>query len=104
MNEYQQALTRIIELEDKNAELLEDLGRYRNLYHMAEAKVLSRDALLEQLSENQLAQDVAKAEAINTELLEDLKLLRTVSRMPYPISKVWLEHYTNEAIRKQFVS
>ena len=53
MNEYQQALTRIIELEDKNAELL-----------------------------------------------EDLKLLRTVSRMPYPINKVWLEHYTNEAIRK----
>ena len=27
MNEYQQALMRIIELEDKNAELLEALGR-----------------------------------------------------------------------------
>jgi len=36
---------------------------YRNQYHMAEAKVLSRDALLEQLSEEQLTKDVAKAEA-----------------------------------------
>ena len=53
MNEYQQALVRIIELEDRNAELL-----------------------------------------------EALKLIRTVSGMPYPISKSWLKHYAGEAIRK----
>ena len=39
-----------------------------NRYHMAEAKVLSRDALLKQLSETQLAQDVTKAEAENAAL------------------------------------
>ena len=53
MNEYQQALVRIIELEDRNAELL-----------------------------------------------EALKLIRTVSGMPYPIRKSWLKHYAGKSIRK----
>lgn len=51
-------------------QLEEDRDEYRNLYHMAEAKVLSRDALLEQLSEEQLTQDLAKAEAENKALRE----------------------------------
>ncbi len=45
---------------------------YRNLYHMAEAKVLSRDSLLEQLSEEQLTQDLAKAEAENEKMADAL--------------------------------
>ena len=46
-------------------ELEEERNDYRNQYHMAEAKVSSRDALLEQLSEEQLTKDVAKAEEEN---------------------------------------
>ncbi len=47
-----------------------DRDDYRNQYHMAEAKIMSRDALLEQLSEEQLTQDVAKAEEKNEALRE----------------------------------
>ena len=57
----------------RNRKLADEKYKYRNLYHMAEAKVLSRDALLEQLSEEQLAQDLAKAESQNAELLEALE-------------------------------
>ena len=48
-----------------------DRDEYRNLYHMAEAKVLSRDALLEQLTEEQLTQDLAKAEEENEALIAE---------------------------------
>ena len=58
---------------DEVVQLEAERDDYRNQYHMAEAKVLSRDALLEQLSEEQLTQDVAKAEAENEALRAELR-------------------------------
>ena len=60
------------------AQLEEERNNYRTQYHMAEAKITSRDALLEQLSKEQLTQDLAKAE-------EENKALRRM--MPYLMRK-----------------
>lgn len=71
-------------LESRNAELeqkLSDCAKHTSVLtierheleqqvHMAEAKVLSRDAIIEQLSETQLAKDVAELEAENKSLKE----------------------------------
>ena len=40
-----------------------DRDEYRNLYHMAEAKISSREAIIESLSETELAKDVTSLEA-----------------------------------------
>ena len=50
---------------NEHAKLEAERDDYRTQYHMAEAKITSRDALLEQLSEEQLTQDLAKAEEEN---------------------------------------
>ena len=58
-------LDRIESMERARANLQADHDEYRNQYHMAEVKVMSRDALLEQLTEEQLTKDVAQLEAEN---------------------------------------
>ena len=58
---------------DEVAQLEAERDGYRTQYHMAEVKVLSRDALLEQLSEEQLTKDVAQLEEENAALLEALQ-------------------------------
>ena len=44
------------------AALVEDRDEYRNRMHMAETKVMSRDQIIKQLSETELAKDVARLE------------------------------------------
>ena len=45
MNEYQQALTRIIELEDKNAELVAALEEIRKSKYLLDTRVLAIEAI-----------------------------------------------------------
>ena len=71
MNEYEQALTRIIELEDKMDN--QDLTMERRLK--------AKDRLI-------------------AELLEALETLSVVADTPYPIDKKWLSHFVAEAIHK----
>ena len=44
------------------ASLVEDRDEYRKRMHMAETKVMSRDQIIKQLSETELAKDVARLE------------------------------------------
>jgi len=56
------------EVLDIGCQLEAEKDEWRNRAHMAEAKVMSRDTIIEQLGETALAKDVAKAEAENEAL------------------------------------
>ncbi len=72
---------------NEHAQLEADCQRYRiekglfeaeleertQQYHLAHAKILSREAIIEQLSESELAKDVIKLEAENERLWEMLQ-------------------------------
>lgn len=54
------------------AQLEADRDEYRNLYHLGEAKIMSREAIIESLSETELAKDVTRLEAKNEALQAEL--------------------------------
>ena len=70
---YHEQFNRIKELEA-------ELKIWHDRAHMAEVKVMSREQIIEQLSETELAKDVAKAEAENAALKKENERLREFAR------------------------
>ncbi len=66
---------------DKIAKLEVGRDEYRNLYHLGEAKISSREAIIESLSETELAKDVTRLEAENEALREGIERLEFLSHL-----------------------
>ncbi len=63
-------MNRLKRWEREAAKLEADLEERTKQFHLAETKVMSREAIIEQLSETELAKDVTRLEAENEALIE----------------------------------
>ena len=75
----------LLNVADEVAQLEAELEERTHQYHLAHAKILSREAIIDQLSESELAKDVTQLEAENERLREEVKLLDAKRRL----ANVW---------------